>query len=199
MATPQNGEPSRIIGAISKFAGTLVGTAVITGRRIIGSAAPPSKGPSDKPKGKTMQAPSKRKKKVVRRKGTGSSGKSVASKNKPAPSPAKKGKGVAPRKKMTSHKTKKKTETSKVSSRFQNNRSSKVDAEMNVPIGEQEPHLQLPVAEAEMADKKFSSANVSPNAGTEKNGTIRTQKPSVPIIEYNNKPKKAVVATTSVL
>ena len=62
MATPQNGEsePSRIIGSISKLAGALVGTAVVAGKRIIGEAAPPSKGPSDRPRGKTMQARAKR-------------------------------------------------------------------------------------------------------------------------------------------
>ena len=69
MATPQNGEsePSRIIGSISKLAGALVGTAVVAGKRIIGEVTPPSKGPSDKPRGKTMQAPAKRRKKAVRK------------------------------------------------------------------------------------------------------------------------------------
>jgi len=98
MATPQNDEPSNVIGSISKFAGTLVGTAVVTGKRIIGSVTPPSEDPSDKPKKKTMQARSQRKKKavrkieakvpktkkekVVKRKGTGSSAKSEASEKK---------------------------------------------------------------------------------------------------------------------
>ena len=117
MATPQNGEsePSRIIGSISKLAGALVGTAVVAGKRIIGEVTPPGKGPSDKPGGKTMQAPAKRrkkavrktetkvpktkKKKVIKRKGTGSPQKSKTSKMKPAPSPAKKKKGVTPKKK----------------------------------------------------------------------------------------------------
>ena len=119
MATPQNGEPepSRIIGSMSKLAGALVGTAVVAGKRIIGEVTPPSKGPSDKPGGKTMQAPAKRrkkavrktetkvpktkkkKKKVIKRKGTGSPQKSKTSKMKPAPSPAKKKKGVTPQKK----------------------------------------------------------------------------------------------------
>ena len=108
MATPQNGEPepSRIIRSISKLAGALVGTAVVTGKRIIGSVRPPSEGPSDKPGEKTVHAPAKRKKKavrktgikipktkkkkVVKRKGTGPSGESGASKKKPTQSPAKK-------------------------------------------------------------------------------------------------------------
>jgi hypothetical protein len=46
MATPQNSkpEPSKIIRPISKFAGALVGTAVVTGKRIIGSVKPTSTG-----------------------------------------------------------------------------------------------------------------------------------------------------------
>jgi len=116
MATPQNGEPepSRIIRSISKLAGALIGTAVITGKRIIGSVRPPSEGPSDKPGEKTVHAPAKRKKKavrkteikipktkkkkVVKRKGTGSSGESGASKKKPTQSPATKKKDATPKK-----------------------------------------------------------------------------------------------------
>jgi hypothetical protein len=112
MATPQKGEPSKIIGSVSKFAGTLVGTAVITGKRIIGSATPSSEGSPDKPGEKTIRAPAKRKKKafskaetkvpktknkkkVVKRKPTG------ASKKKLTQSPAKKKKGVTPKEKTT--------------------------------------------------------------------------------------------------
>ena len=116
MATPQNDEPepSRIIRSISKLAGALVGTAVVTGKRIIGSVRPPSEGPSDKPGEKTVHAPAKRKKKavrkteikipktkkkkVVKRKGTGSSGESGASKKTPTQSPATKKKGATPKK-----------------------------------------------------------------------------------------------------
>lgn len=118
MATPQKGEPSKIIGSVSKFAGTLVGTAVITGKRIIGSATPSSEGPPDKPGKKTLRAPAqkkrkavrkaetkvpktKKKKKVVKRKPTGSSGKGVASKKKRTHSPAKKKKGLTPKEKTT--------------------------------------------------------------------------------------------------
>ena len=100
MATLQNDEPSNVIGSISKFAGALVGTAVVTSKRIIGSVTPPSEDPSGKPKKKTMPARSqrkkkavrkteakvpktkKKKKKVVKRKGTGSSAKSKASEKK---------------------------------------------------------------------------------------------------------------------
>jgi hypothetical protein len=117
MATPQKGEPSKVIGSVSKFAGTLVGTAVITGKRIIGSATLSSKGPPDKSGGKTVRAPARKKRKAVRktetkapktkkkkavkRKGTGPSGKSVVSKKKRAHSPAKKKKGVTPKKATT--------------------------------------------------------------------------------------------------
>ena len=117
MATPQKGEPSKIIGSVSKFAGTLVGTAVITGKRIIGSATPSSEGSPDKPGEKTIRAPAKRKKKavrkaetkvpktkkkkVVKRKPTGASGKGEASKKKRTHSPAKKKKGVTPKEQTT--------------------------------------------------------------------------------------------------
>lgn len=40
---------------------------------------------------------------------------------------------------------------------------------------------------------------VVPEAGIEKNGGNQDVKPSVQIIEYSNKPEKAVVPTTSVL
>ena len=156
MTTPQNGEPepSRIIGSISKLAGALVGTAVVTGKRIIGSVRPPSEGPSDKPGEKTVHAPAKRKKKavrkteikipktkkkkVVKRKGTGSSGESGASKKKPTQSPAKKKKGATPKKETTRRKTKKTTK-SEGSSHSQDGLISEIDTGTNVPIGKQEP------------------------------------------------------------
>jgi hypothetical protein len=156
MATPQNGkpEPSRIIGSISKLAGVLVGTAVVTGKRIIGLVTPPSEGPSDKHGKKTMQAPAKRKmkavrkteikipktkkKKVVKRKGTGSSGESGASKKKPTQSPAKKKKGATPKKKTT-RREKKKTAKSEGVSHSQDGLISEIDTGTNVPTGKQEP------------------------------------------------------------
>jgi hypothetical protein len=158
MATPQNGkpEPSRIIGSISKLVGALVGTAVVTGKRVIGSVTPPSEGPSDKPGEKTMQAPAKRKKKAVRkteikipktkkkkkkkvkRKGTSSSGESGASKKTPTQSPAKKKKEPTPKKKTT-RREKKKTANSEGSSHSQDGLISEIDKGANVPIGKQEP------------------------------------------------------------
>ena len=156
MATPQNDEPepSRIIRSISKLAGALVGTAVVTGKRIIGSVRPPSEGPSDKPGEKTVHPPAKRKmkavrkteikipktkkKKVVKRKGTGSSGESGASKKTPTQSPAKKKKDAAPKKKTT-RREKKKTANSKGSSHSQDGLISEIDTGTNVPIGKQEP------------------------------------------------------------
>ena len=158
MATPQNDEPepSRIIRSISKLAGALVGTAVVTGKRIIGSVRPPSEGPSDKPGEKTVHAPAKRKKKAVRkteikipktkkkkkkevkRKGTGSSGESGASKKTPTQSPAKKKKDATPREKTT-RRVKKKTANSKGSSNSQDGLISEIDTGTNVPIGKQEP------------------------------------------------------------
>lgn len=156
MATPQNGEPepSRIIRSISKLAGALVGTAVVTGKRIFGSVRPPSEGPSDKPGEETVHAPAKRKKKavrkteikipktkkkkVVKRKGTGSSGESGASKKTPTQSPAKKKKDATPKKKTT-RREKKKTANSKGSSHSQDGLISEIDTGTNGPIGKQEP------------------------------------------------------------
>ena len=156
MATPQNDEPepSRIIRSISKLAGALVGTAVVTGKRIIGSVRPSSEGPSDKPGEKTVHAPAKRKKKavrkteikipktkkkkVVKRKGTGSSGESGASKKTPTQSPAKKKKDATPKKKTT-RREKKKTANSEGSSHSQDDLISETDTGTNVPIGKQEP------------------------------------------------------------
>jgi len=73
MAAPQNGKPLRIIGSIFKLAGTLVGTVVVTCKRIIGSSTP-SKGPCGTSEKKPTQSPAKKKKtptpkkKVIRRK-----------------------------------------------------------------------------------------------------------------------------------
>ncbi len=214
MATSQKGESSGTIGSMSKFAGTLVGTVVVTGKRIIGSAATKPKkkavkrkpagssGKGGTPKKKQAQSPAKKKKKkVAKRKPAGSSGKGGASKKKQAQSPAKKKKSATPKKKKTARKKKKKAK-SKASSHSQSRLISQVGAETNVPIETQEP--QLLIAEAEMADEKFSSASVSPEVDTGKNGTTGTQKPRtgtqkppVRIIEYSDKPDKATVPTTS--
>ena len=156
MATPQNSEPepSRIIRSISRLAGSLVGTAVVTGRRIIGSVRLPCEGPSDKPREETVHAPAKRKKKAVRkteikipktkkkkgvkRKGTGSYGESGASKKTPTQSPAEK-KKEATLKKKTTRREKKKTANSEGSSHSQDGLISEIDTGTNVPIGKQEP------------------------------------------------------------
>ncbi len=156
MAIPQNGEPepSRIIRSISKLAGALVGTAVVTGKRVIRSVRSSSEGPSDKPGEKTVHAPAKRKKKavrktgikipktkkkkVVKRKGTGSSGESGASKKTPTQSPAKKKKGATRKKKTTRRKTKM-TVKSEGSSRSQDSLISEIGTGTDVPIGKQEP------------------------------------------------------------
>lgn len=104
MTTPQKDELSGIIESVSKLAGAVVGSAVITGKRIIGSAKPSSKGSKDKGGKKTIRAPSQKKKKTARKtgtkapttkkkvakgKGTGSSDKSGATTKKKAPSSAK--------------------------------------------------------------------------------------------------------------
>ena len=199
MATSQKGESSGTIGSISKLAGTLVGTVVVTGKRIIGSAAtkPKKKAVKRKPAGSSgkggapkknrAQSPAKKKKKkVAKRKPAGSSGKGGAPKKKRAQSPAKKKKGAIPKKKKAK---------SKASSHSQNRLISQVGAETNVPIETQEP--QLLIAEAEMADEKFGNTSVSPEVDTGKKGTTGTQKPPVRIIEYSDKPNKATVSTTS--
>ncbi|MBW7990936.1 MAG: hypothetical protein FVQ84_13100 [Planctomycetes bacterium] len=155
MPTPKNGktEPLRVIGSISKLVGTVVGTTVVTGKRVIRSVRSLSESLSDKP-GKTVHAPAPakrkkkavrkagvkipktKKKKVVKRKGTGSSGVSRASKKTPKKSPAKKKKGVTLKKKTTHLETR-----SEGSSYPQVGLISEIDTGTNVPIEEQEPQL----------------------------------------------------------
>jgi len=141
MATPQKGEPSKIIGSVSKFAGTLVGTAVITGKRIIGSAKPAQKKRKAVRKAETKVPKTKKKKKVVKRKPTGSSGKGGASKKKLTQSPAKKKEVSTPRKKTTHCKTNK-TAKNEVSSHSQDGLISETGAGANSPTGKQEPQLR---------------------------------------------------------
>jgi len=105
MATPQNSESSSVIGAISKFAGTLVGTAVITGKRIVKTAARAGEEPSGKPREKTEKTPARKKKKtavktkakgrkvkkkVAKKKSTGPGHKGKTSRRGSAQPPAKK-------------------------------------------------------------------------------------------------------------
>jgi len=59
----QKVEPPKVIGAISKFAGALVGTAVVTGKRIVKPPAQADKKPSAKPRKKSVRAPAKKRKK----------------------------------------------------------------------------------------------------------------------------------------
>ncbi len=67
MATPHKGEPSKIIGSVSKFAGTLVGTAVVTGKRIVKTATQAEEEPLGKARKKTVRSPAGKKKKAAAR------------------------------------------------------------------------------------------------------------------------------------
>jgi len=90
MATRQSQkvEPPKVIEAISKFAGALVGTAVVTGKRIVKTAAQAGKGSSGKPREKIVRAPAKKKR-------TGPAGNGRTPRKGPAQSPAKKQKHQA--------------------------------------------------------------------------------------------------------
>ncbi len=67
MATRQSQkvEPPKVIGAISRFAGALVGTAVVTGKRIVRPPAQAAEEPSAKPEKKSVRPPAKKKKKAA--------------------------------------------------------------------------------------------------------------------------------------
>jgi hypothetical protein len=67
MATRQSQkvEPPKVIGAISQFAGALVGTAVVTGKRIVKTAAQAGEGPLSGPGGKSTRTQAKSKKKAA--------------------------------------------------------------------------------------------------------------------------------------
>jgi len=73
MATRQSQkvEPPKVIGAISKFAGALVGTAVITGKRIVKTSAQAGGEPSAKLRKKSVRAPAMKKKKRPSRQSAG--------------------------------------------------------------------------------------------------------------------------------
>jgi hypothetical protein len=66
MATRQSQkvEPPKVIGAISKFAGTLVGTAVVTSKRIVKTAVSAHEKPSARPGEKSIWASAKKRKKT---------------------------------------------------------------------------------------------------------------------------------------
>ena len=80
----QKVKPPKVIEAISKFAGALVGTAVVTSKRIVKTAAQAGEEPSPKPRKKSVRVPAKKKaavktktkgrkvkKKVAKKKSTG--------------------------------------------------------------------------------------------------------------------------------
>jgi len=105
MATRQSRkvEPPKIIGAISEFAGALVGTAVVTGKYIVRTAAQAGEKPSGKPREKTVRAPDRKKKKAAvkakgrkvkkkaaKKKSTGPASKGRTPRKVPVQSPAKK-------------------------------------------------------------------------------------------------------------
>lgn len=58
----QKVEAPKVIGAISKFVGALVGTAVVTGKRIVKPPAQADKKPSAKPRKKSVRARSQKRK-----------------------------------------------------------------------------------------------------------------------------------------
>ncbi len=131
MATRQNDktELSKIVGAISKLAGTVVGTAVVTGKRVTKNVTLPGGASSDLGK-KSTQTPAKRKKKatpkkkvkgrnakkkrkIVKQKGTGQPRKHGTSEEKSVQAPAKKKKKPARKAGTKGQKAKKKGEIAK--------------------------------------------------------------------------------------
>lgn len=126
MATRQKDKigPSRVIGTVSKFAGTLVGTAVVTGKRIVRNVTPVSRGSSNELEEKSVQAPAKKKKKATRKKET----------------------------KGRKKKKKKKTEKGKSSSRPRSRPISRVGTKTSVAVKAQES--QPPVTEAKLRSGK---------------------------------------------
>ena len=204
MAAPQNKELSGIIGAIFKFIGVLVGTVVITGKRIIDLGTSPGEGTSDNPKKKSVRktkakVPKTKKKKEVKRKSTGPSGKGGASVKKSTRSPAKKKKKTStPKKKTTPRKTKK-TAKSEASSHSHDDLTSKASTGTNKPSEKQESSSLPSIAEIKMAAMDDDGANDRPREDTEISGTTEIQKLPIPVVEYDNRADNAVVPITSVL
>ena len=95
MATRQSQkvETPKVIGAISKFAGTLVGTAVVTSKRIVKTTASADEKSSARPGEKTGRASAKKRKKTsvkanakgrkIKKKSTGPRRKSKTSPKEP--------------------------------------------------------------------------------------------------------------------
>jgi hypothetical protein len=158
MPTTKKGksEPAKVIGSISKLVGTVVGTTVVTGKRVIRSVKSSNDNRPKKSDVKSTSTPAKKRKKAVRkagvktsttkkkkvtkRKGTGSSGVSGASKKITSKSPAKK-KKVATRKKITTRRTTKKATSSKGLNDSQIDLKPEIDTGTNVPIEGQESQL----------------------------------------------------------
>jgi len=157
-------EPSKIVGAISKLAGTLVGTAVVTGKRIVRNVAPAS-GASGELKGKSVQAPAKRKKgatgkkkkKAVKRKGTSQARKGGTSGEKSVQAPVKAKKKTTRKEETKGRKTKKKR---KIAKREVTNPGRKFGTAREVE-GVNEPEPQPEVARAELYSDKLREASVS--------------------------------------
>lgn len=164
MATRQSDktELSKIVGAISKLAGTVVGTAVVTGKRVAKNVKPRGGASSELGK-KSMQTPAERKKKatpkkkaqgrkakkkgqIVKRKETSRPRKRGTSKEKSLQAPARKKKRPAHRAGTEGRKAKKKGEIAKkegTSPARKRGKSRKVEA-----VKEQEP--QRKVAQVEL-------------------------------------------------
>ncbi|MHC4487582.1 MAG: hypothetical protein ACYSW7_00170 [Planctomycetota bacterium] len=131
MATRQNDktELTKIVGAISKLAGTVVGTAVVTGKRVVKNVTPSSRASSGlgkkstqtsakrkkkaAPKKKAKGLKAKKKRKVVKREGTGRPRKRGTSEEKSVQAPAKRKKTTARKAGTKSQKAKKKGEIAK--------------------------------------------------------------------------------------
>jgi len=166
MATRENDkiEPSKIVGAISKFAGALVGTAVVTGKRIVRNVTPSSRD-SGKLKEKSVQAPAKRKKgvtgkkkkKAVKRKGTSQARKGGTSEEKSVQATVKAKKKTTRKEETKGRKTKKKR---KIAKREVMNPGRKVGTAREVE-GAKEPEPQPEVAQPELYSDELHQASVS--------------------------------------
>lgn len=98
----QKVEPPKVIGAISQFAGALVGTVVVTGKQIVKTATQASEKAPSKPRKKSVRAPAKKKKRkktAVKTKAKGQKAKKKVVKKR-----ATKKKTQAPRRSKTSRK-----------------------------------------------------------------------------------------------
>lgn len=194
MPTQKNAQHPGILESMSRLAGTVVGSAVGASKRIVDSATPAGKGPSDKPGEKTTQTPGKKVKKaarktgaktpktkikkVAKRKAAGTK-KSTTYRKKSASSPSKKKKSAGPKKKATSRKTRKKTAKGEASGGSQTSKSPKVGANLNVSAGNN------------------ISTIASSRAGLKKSIMARSPEPSIQIVEHRGQRKNAAALTLS--